>query len=72
MDEEKKRFEFRKLLLDISNRLSSENLSGIKMLVRDKVPTAVLEKTDQGTVIFEYFEERGIYTDIMYHQEFVI
>ncbi len=60
-DQEKKRFEYKKLLLKISDRLSSENLDGIKMLVRDKIPMAVLERSQHGTDIFLYFDERGNY-----------
>lgn len=58
-EEEKKNFEFKKILLKVSDRLSSENLRDIKMLVRDQVPTVQLDKWDKGTDAFLYFEQRG-------------
>ncbi len=62
-DEAKKRFDYKKLLLQISDRLSSENISGIKMLVKDTVPMTVLEKSIGGKELFAYFEERGEFYD---------
>lgn len=55
----KKRLEFRKMLLKVSDRLSSENLKNLKHLLSSEVPKAKLESAAQGIDIFEILEERS-------------
>ena len=59
-DDGKKRLEYRKALLKISDRLSTDNLQGLKVLLRDVVGQAKLDAARQGTDIFEVLDEKGI------------
>ena len=58
-NESKIKFEFRKLLLKISDRLSSENLRELKHLLVDQITKVKLETAEQGIDIFNILDERG-------------
>ncbi|XP_040054331.1 FAS-associated death domain protein [Gasterosteus aculeatus] len=51
-------FQFNKLLLDISNQLTEDQLSKMKFLVRDLVGKRELEKITSGTLLFQVLTER--------------
>ena len=54
-----KRLEFRRMLLKLSDRLSSENLEDLKHLLIDEIPKVKLESSRQGTSLFEALEEKS-------------
>lgn len=54
------RFQFKKVLLEISNELSSSQLEQLKFLLRDKnFGKKVLENIDNGLKLFELMKERN-------------
>ena len=54
-----KRLEFRRMLLKLSDRLSTDNLEDLKHLLIDEIPKVKLESARQGTSLFEALEERS-------------
>lgn len=58
-EEMRKRLEFRKMLMKVSDRLSSENLDNLRHLLKDEIPKARLEVAKQGIDMFEALEEKS-------------
>ena len=50
---------FRKVLLQISNQLSGQDLHYIKFMCEDDVPRSKMERVRSGTDLFNMLEERG-------------
>ena len=51
---------FTELLLDLSNGLTSEELSELKHLCRDDIGAAKLEKIERGYELFQALENRTL------------
>lgn len=54
-----KRLAYQGMLLNVSNRLSSDNLRNLKYLVKDDLPADKLEDATQGTVLFTLLQQQG-------------
>ena len=54
-----KRLEFRRMLLKLSDRLSTDNLKDLKHLLTDEISKVKLESVHQGTSLFEALEEKS-------------
>ena len=58
-EESKKRLEFRKMLLKVSEGLSSEDLDNLKHLLRGEIVQVKLDSCKRGIDIFESLEEKS-------------
>ena len=58
-EQRRKRLEFRKMLLKVSEGLSSENVADLKHLLRGDIVQSKLEASSRGIDIFELLIEKS-------------